>query len=62
MIIKGGKVFQEDGSFLEQALYINDHRLVDKAEYQDDEKIRKDLRKSCSTKNAAELLPTARHR
>ena len=36
MIIKGGKVFQEDGSFLEQALYINDHRLVDKAEYQDD--------------------------
>ena len=86
MIIKGGKVFQEDGSFLEQALYINDHRLVDKAEYQDDEKvidaegllwistvtvqrgrifpmeIRKDLRKSCSTKNVAELLPTARHR
>lgn len=39
MIIKGGKVFQEDGSFLEQALYINDHRLVDKAEYQDDEKV-----------------------
>ena len=39
MIIKGGKVFQEDGSFLEQALYINDHRLVDKAEYQDDGKI-----------------------
>ena len=36
MIIKGGKVFQEDGSFLEQALYINDHRLVDKAEYQYD--------------------------
>ena len=36
MIIKGGKVFQEDGSFLEQAIYINDHRLVDKAEYQDD--------------------------
>lgn len=35
MIIKGGKVFQEDGSFLEQAIYINDHRLVDKAEYQD---------------------------
>ena len=39
MIIKGGKVFQEDGSFQEQALYINDHRLVDKAEYQDDEKV-----------------------
>lgn len=39
MIIKGGKVFQEDGSFLEQTLYINDHRLVDKAEYQDDEKV-----------------------
>ena len=39
MIIKGGKVFQEDGSFLEQALYINDHRLVDKAQYQDDEKV-----------------------
>ena len=39
MIIKGGKVFQEDGSFLEQALYINDHRLVDKAEYQADEKV-----------------------
>lgn len=36
MIIKGGKVFQEDGSFLEQAIYINEHRLVDKAEYQDD--------------------------
>ena len=36
MIIKGGKVFQEDGSFLEQTLYVNDHRLVDKAEYQDD--------------------------
>ncbi len=36
MIIKGGKVFQEDGNFLEQAIYINDHRLVDKAEYQDD--------------------------
>lgn len=36
MIIKGGKVFQEDGSFLEQAIYINDHRLVDKAEHQDD--------------------------
>lgn len=36
MIIKGGKVFQEDGSFLEQVIYINDHRLVDKAEYQDD--------------------------
>ena len=36
MIIKGGKVFQEDGSFLEQAIYINDHHLVDKAEYQDD--------------------------
>lgn len=39
MIIKGGKVFQEDGSFLEQALYINDYRLVDKAEYQDDGKV-----------------------
>ena len=39
MIIKGGKVFQEEGSFLEQALYINDHRLVDKAEYQDDGKV-----------------------
>lgn len=39
MIIKGGKVFQEDGSFLEQALCINDHRLVDKAEYQDDGKV-----------------------
>ena len=38
MIIKGGKVFQEDGSFLEQAIYINDNRLVDKAEYQDDGK------------------------
>lgn len=36
MIIKRGKVFQEDGNFLEQAIYINDHRLVDKAEYQDD--------------------------
>ena len=29
-------MFQEDGSFLKQAIYINDHRLVDKAEYQDD--------------------------
>lgn len=36
MIIKGGKVFQEDGNFLEQTLYVNDHRLVDKAEYQYD--------------------------
>ena len=36
MIIKKGKVFQEDGNFLEQTLYVNDHRLVDKAEYQDD--------------------------
>ena len=36
MIIKGGKVFQEDGNFLEQTLYINAHRLVDKAGYQDD--------------------------
>ena len=36
MIIKRGKVFQEDGNFLEQTLYVNDHRLVDKAEYQDD--------------------------
>ena len=34
MIIKRGKVFQEDGNFLEQTLYVNDHRLVDKAEYQ----------------------------
>ena len=39
MIIKGGKVFQEDGSFLEQTLYVNAHRLVDKAEYQDDGEI-----------------------
>ena len=39
MIIKSGKVFQEDGSFLEQTLYVNDHRLVDKAEYQDDGEI-----------------------
>ena len=39
MIIKGGKVFQEDGNFLEQTLYINDHRLVDEAEYQDDGEI-----------------------
>ena len=36
MIIKRGKVFQEDGNFLEQTLYVNDHRLVDKAEYQYD--------------------------
>ena len=36
MIIKRGKVFQEDGNFLEQTLYVNDHRLVDKAQYQDD--------------------------
>ena len=39
MIIKSGKVFQEDGSFLEQTLYVNAHRLVDKAEYQDDGEI-----------------------
>lgn len=39
MIIKSGKVFQEDGSFLEQTLYVNDHCLVDKAEYQDDGEI-----------------------
>lgn len=39
MIIKRGKVFQEDGSFLEQTLYVNAHRLVDKAEYQDDGEI-----------------------
>ena len=39
MIIKRGKVFQEDGNFLEQTLYVNDHRLVDKAEYQDDGEI-----------------------
>ena len=36
MNIKRGKVFQEDGNFLEQTLYVNDHRLVDKAEYQYD--------------------------
>ena len=36
MIIKRGKVFQEDGNFLDQTLYVNDHRLVDKAEYQYD--------------------------
>ena len=36
MIIKRGKVFQEDGNFLEQTLYVNDHRLVDNAEYQYD--------------------------
>lgn len=36
MIIKRGKVFQEDGNFLEQTIYVNDHRLVDKAEYQYD--------------------------
>ena len=36
MIIKRGKVFQEDGNFLEQTLYVNDHRLVHKAEYQYD--------------------------
>ena len=36
MIIKRGKVFQEDGNFLEQTLYVNDHRPVDKAEYQYD--------------------------
>ena len=36
MIIKRGKVFQEDGNFLEQTLYVNDHRLVDKAGYQYD--------------------------
>lgn len=39
MIIKRGKVFQEDGNFLEQTLYVNAHRLVDKAEYQDDGEI-----------------------
>ena len=39
MIIKSGKVCQEDGSFLEQTLYVNAHRLVDKAEYQDDGEI-----------------------
>ena len=39
MIIESGKVFQEDGSFLEQTLYVNDHCLVDKAEYQDDGEI-----------------------
>ena len=39
MIIKSGKVFQEDGSFLEQTLYVNAHRLVVKAEYQDDGEI-----------------------
>ena len=39
MIIKSGKVFQEDGSFLEQTLYVNDHCLVDKAVYQDDGEI-----------------------
>lgn len=39
MIIKSGKVFQEGGSFLEQTLYVNAHRLVDKAEYQDDGEI-----------------------
>lgn len=39
MIIKSGKVFQEDGSFLEQTLYVNAHRLVNKAEYQDDGEI-----------------------
>ena len=39
MTIKSGKVFQEDGSFLEQTLYVNAHRLVDKAEYQDDGEI-----------------------
>lgn len=39
MIIKSGRVFQEDGSFLEQTLYVNAHRLVDKAEYQDDGEI-----------------------
>ena len=39
MIIKGGKVFQEDGSFREQTLYINEHYLVDEADYQEDGEI-----------------------
>lgn len=39
MIIKGGRVFQEDGSFQKQTLYINEHRLVDEADYRDDGEI-----------------------
>ena len=39
MIIKDGSVFQEDGSFREQTLYINEHRLVEEADYQDDGEI-----------------------
>ena len=29
MIIQGGMVFQEDGSFRRQELYIEGHRIVD---------------------------------
>ena len=39
MIIKGGRVFLEDGSFQKQTLYINEHRLVDKADYREDGEI-----------------------
>ena len=39
MIIKGGKVFQEDGSFREETLYIRDHKLTEAFEETPDEKV-----------------------
>lgn len=39
MIIKGGKVFQEDGSFREETLYIRDHKLTEAFEETSDEKV-----------------------
>ena len=39
MIIKGGKVFQEDGSFQEQTIYIKDHTIVEANEVSGDEEV-----------------------
>lgn len=39
MIIKGGKVFQENGAFEEQTLYIRDHKLVEPFEADETEEV-----------------------
>lgn len=39
MIIRGGKVFQEDGSFREEDLYIRDHKLTKEFEETADEEV-----------------------
>lgn len=39
MIIKGGKVFQENGTFKEETLYIRDHKLVEPFEADAEEEV-----------------------